>query len=75
EKNIPIFAYSPKEVKLSASGTGTASKNQIAVILGTMLNINIDTIEKDATDALALALCHANRISRCGPDIFTNEPQ
>ena len=74
ENNIPTYAYSPKEVKLSASGTGSASKRQVAVILGSILGIDIATIEDDATDALGLAMCHANRVSRAGAEIFLLKP-
>ena len=74
ENNIPTYSYAPKEVKLSAAGTGYASKNQVAVILGSILGIDIETIEDDATDALGLAMCHANRVSRTGSEIFTIKP-
>jgi crossover junction endodeoxyribonuclease RuvC len=74
ENNVPIYPYSPKEVKLSAAGTGNASKNQVAVVLGSILGINIENLEDDATDALGLAMCHANRISRAGAEIFMVKP-
>jgi crossover junction endodeoxyribonuclease RuvC len=74
ENNIPIYAYAPKEVKLSASGTGNASKEQVAVVLGSILSIDISTIEDDATDALGLAMCHANRVSRSGSELFLLKP-
>ena len=74
ENNITTYAYSPKEVKLSAAGTGYASKNQVAVVLASILDIDIDKIENDATDALGLAMCHANRISREGSEYFVNKP-
>lgn len=74
ENNIPIYAYSPKEVKLSAAGAGYASKDQVAVVLSSILGIDISKIENDATDALGLAMCHANRISREGADLFITKP-
>ncbi len=61
EANIPTYAYSPKEVKMSAGGSGFASKQQVAVMMSSILNIDITNVESDATDALGLALCHANR--------------
>ena len=70
EKNIPTYAYSPKEVKMSAGGSGYASKQQVAVMMSAILNIDITNVEDDATDALGLALCHANRALISDPEIF-----
>lgn len=57
-RDIPITEYSPKKVKQSVTGNGNASKEQVAAMLMTLLNI--DELPKllDATDALAVALCH-----------------
>lgn len=57
-REIPIAEYSPKKVKQSVTGNGNASKIQVAEMLKTLLKI--DEIPKllDATDALAVALCH-----------------
>ncbi|HJO94941.1 MAG TPA: crossover junction endodeoxyribonuclease RuvC [Victivallales bacterium] len=74
EAGIPAYAYSPKEVKLSAGGIGTASKQQVAVVMSSLLEIDISNIEDDATDALGLALCHANRALRAGSEIYMNKP-
>jgi crossover junction endodeoxyribonuclease RuvC len=70
EADIPIYVYSPKEVKMSAGGSGHASKQQVAVIISAILNIDITNIENDATDALGLALCHANRVSITETKLF-----
>ena len=70
EAEIPTYAYSPKEVKMSAGGSGFASKQQIAVMMSAILNIDISNIEDDATDALGLALCHANRAMRAKAELF-----
>ena len=74
EANIPMFAYSPKEVKMSIGGSGFASKQQVAVMVSSILNLEIESIENDATDALALALCHANRTLRTGAELFLQKP-
>lgn len=58
ENSIPIYAYSPRKAKLSVSGNGNASKEQIALILSSMLGIAVNEIPLDSTDALALAICH-----------------
>jgi len=70
EADIPSYAYSPKEVKMSAGGSGFASKQQVAVMLSAILNIDITNIETDATDALGLALCHANRALNPESELF-----
>ena len=70
EANIPTYAYSPKEVKMSAGGSGFASKQQVAVMISAILNIDITNVETDATDALGLALCHANRALMIESELF-----
>ncbi len=57
-RNIPITEYSPKKVKQSVTGNGNASKEQVAAMLQTLLNIEELPKLLDATDALAVALCH-----------------
>ncbi|MBN1340581.1 MAG: crossover junction endodeoxyribonuclease RuvC [Bacteroidales bacterium] len=57
-RDVPIFEYSPKKVKQSITGKGSASKEQVAAILFTLLNIREKPRFLDETDALALALCH-----------------
>ena len=57
-KEIPITEYAPKKVKQSVTGNGNASKKQVAAILQTLLNIKELPKMLDATDALAVALCH-----------------
>lgn len=71
---IPTYAYSPKEVKMAAGGIGTASKEQVAIIMSSVLGINISELEYDATDALGLALCHANRAMRQDSIFTVNKP-
>ena len=57
-KEIPITEYSPKKVKQSVTGNGNASKEQVAAMLQTLLGIEELPKLLDATDALAVALCH-----------------
>lgn len=57
-KEIPITEYSPKKVKQSVTGNGNASKEQVAAMLLTLLGITELPKLLDATDALAVALCH-----------------
>jgi crossover junction endodeoxyribonuclease RuvC len=57
-REIPIAEYSPKKVKQSVTGNGNASKIQVAEMLKTLLNIKEIPKLLDATDALAVAICH-----------------
>ncbi len=58
-KNIPIFEYAPRSVKLAITGTGSASKEQVALLVQKLLGITSTQKYADATDALSIALCHA----------------
>jgi crossover junction endodeoxyribonuclease RuvC len=55
---IPVMMHTPSEVKASVTGNGRANKAQVALMVQKILNL--ETIPKpvDATDALALAICH-----------------
>ena len=57
-RNIPIFEYSPKKIKMSITGNGNASKEQVASMLKSLLYINGLPKNLDATDGLAAAVCH-----------------
>ena len=57
-REIPIIEYAPKKVKQSVTGNGNASKEQVAKMLMTLLSIKEIPKLLDATDALAVALCH-----------------
>lgn len=57
-REIPIVEYAPKKVKQSVTGNGNASKEQVAKMLENLLKFEHDSKLLDATDALAVALCH-----------------
>lgn len=59
-RDLPIFEYAPRKIKQSITGSGTASKEQVAAMLQSILKINKEDMPKDldATDGLAAALCH-----------------
>jgi crossover junction endodeoxyribonuclease RuvC len=57
-KNIPIFEYAPLKVKQSITGMGRAAKEQVAFFLKNMFTLNELPKELDATDAVAVAVCH-----------------
>jgi len=56
---LPIFEYSPLEVKQAVVGYGRADKGQVQVMVKEILNIR-HQLSADGADALAIALCHAH---------------
>ena len=60
EKKIEIYEYAPTTAKRSAIGRGTATKEQVAVMMAAVCGIDVSGVPDDSTDALALAVCHAN---------------
>ncbi len=57
-RQIPIFEYSPKKIKQSITGNGNASKEQVAGMLYSILDMKAFDGPLDATDGLAAAMCH-----------------
>ncbi len=58
-RSIPFVEYSPRKVKQSITGNGAASKEQVANMLQRMFNFENIPSHLDATDALAVAVCHS----------------
>jgi crossover junction endodeoxyribonuclease RuvC len=56
---IPVFEYSPTEVKQAIVGYGRAEKRQMQEMVRLILNLDFPPQPDDAADALAVALCHA----------------
>ena len=57
-RSLPIFEYAPRKIKMSITGQGAASKEQVADMLSRILKFRKTAIKLDATDGLAAALCH-----------------
>jgi len=57
-RSLPIFEYAPRKIKLSITGRGAASKEQVASMLMRILKFDDMKMKLDATDGLAAALCH-----------------
>ncbi len=57
-RSVPIFEYSPRKIKQSITGKGNASKEQVAGMLQRLLNFREMPEHLDATDGLAVAVCH-----------------
>ena len=60
--DIPVFEYAPREVKLSVVGRGGASKEQVRFMMRNLFGEKRVTGSYDVTDALAVAVCHVNRL-------------
>ncbi|MBK8499697.1 MAG: crossover junction endodeoxyribonuclease RuvC [Flavobacteriales bacterium] len=58
QRDIPVVEYAPKRVKQSITGNGNASKEQVAAMLLNILCIAELPASTDATDAVAVAVCH-----------------
>lgn len=72
--NIPIFEYSPREIKLSVTGKGNATKKSVNFMVSSILKINLDNVSSDVSDALAVALCHGFKKSQSREEI-KNSPR
>jgi len=57
-RQIPITEYSPKKIKMAITGNGNASKEQVARMLQSTLELKELPKNLDATDGLAAAVCH-----------------
>jgi len=57
-REVTITEYSPKKIKMAITGNGNASKEQVAKMLQSLLNMKQLPKNLDATDGLAAAVCH-----------------
>lgn len=66
ERDIPITEYAPLKIKMSITGNGQASKEQVADMLKRILKLSDEMTGPflDATDALAAAYCHYLQLDR-----------
>ena len=58
QSGLPVTEYSPRKIKQSITGNGNADKQQVMKMLQRILSFNDDPKYLDATDALAVAVCH-----------------
>ena len=58
-RNISVTEYSPRKIKQSITGSGNATKEQVAAMLQRLLNFKETPEFLDATDGLAVAVCHS----------------
>jgi len=63
EAGVGLAEYSPLEVKMSVVGYGRAEKSQVQLMVRSLLQLTEVVASEDASDALAIAICHATRES------------
>jgi crossover junction endodeoxyribonuclease RuvC len=63
-RDLPVSEYAPRMIKMSITGQGQASKEQVAAMLRTILSFSDEKLVLDATDALGAALCHFYQSSK-----------
>jgi len=66
QRGLEVAEYSPREIKLSVTGTGAAAKEQVAFMVRRLLDLRGE-LAPDASDALAAALCHLHRARISAP--------
>ena len=62
KNNIPVYEYSARKVKQSITGNGAAHKSQVQYMIMKEFNLKNFKFSTDASDAIAIALCHINQI-------------
>ena len=82
-RNVIITEYAPRKIKQSITGNGSAAKEQVAAMLQTLLKFTETPDFLDATDGLAVAVCHSfqrvptskggNKKSYSGWDTFVKD--
>lgn len=60
---IPVAEYSPREIKKAVTGKGAATKEQVQFMMMSLLKLKVKPKHFDSTDALAVAVCHAFKLS------------
>ncbi len=64
QARIAVAEYSPREIKQSIVGSGGASKSQVQFMVKNLLSLRETPEPEDAADALAVALCHAQKVTQ-----------
>lgn len=70
-RGLDVYEYAPRRIKQAITGQGAAAKEQVAALLKSILGIEYDPKRLDATDGMAVALCHhftsSSVIPQCKP--------
>jgi len=62
QRDLPIFRYAPAQTKRAVADYGNATKEQVNDMVRLMLDLGVEISHQDATDALAVALCHLHHM-------------
>jgi crossover junction endodeoxyribonuclease RuvC len=60
EAGVPLGEYSPLQIKSTVVGYGRADKGQVKMMVRSLLRLEAEIASEDASDALAVAICHAS---------------
>lgn len=60
QRNIPLFEYTPNQIKQAITGSGRADKKQMQEMIKRLLSLDEVPQPDDAADGLSIALCHIN---------------
>jgi crossover junction endodeoxyribonuclease RuvC len=74
QRAVPCFDYTPQAVKMAVCGSGAAAKQQVQRMVGALLNLPQPPKSDHASDALAVAICHAAH-TRQAQASHTTEPK
>lgn len=72
QRQIPVFEYAPRKVKMAITGRGDASKEQVKLLMEKTLKQTFDIKYLDASDALAIAMCHFYQLTNPLTDISSS---
>jgi crossover junction endodeoxyribonuclease RuvC len=68
QQGLPVFEYSPLEIKSAIVGYGRAEKSQVQMMVRHLLSLAEIPTPDDAGDALAVAICHCHRTAQANSD-------
>lgn len=71
-RGVPVTEYSPRKIKQSITGNGSSSKEQVAIMMEKTFRKPLQNKYLDATDGLAVALCHHYQSSSVLPGKGSN---
>lgn len=72
QRQIPVFEYAPRKVKMAITGHGDASKEQVRLLMEKTLKQTFDVRYLDASDALAIAMCHFYQLTSPLTDVSSS---
>lgn len=74
QAGIPVFEYTPLQIKQSLVGYGRAEKKQVQEMTKTILNLESVPKPDDTADAIAMAICHAHTSGSALGNIYSSKP-